>query len=216
MKSFVVGCLIVLCAIPLDAHGSCRKRFRNVVRVEKVVVREVAKFVQPQVVNNYYYPPERAVVYNAPPLVQVQTAALQPAYVEQRYVQQQAVAVQQAAVCCVPCPCPPTQLVPSMPAPPQHPVPAPDGQPPVGEPPTPPAAGSGDQDIQALFNKTCVSCHDGSNPKTTFLLTDLSKLSREQRQATSIRVMLGEMPPGRPEDVSDAEAQSLLKWSNRK
>lgn len=205
MKSLITGILIAACLIPLDAYAGCRKRFR----VKQVVVKQV---VQPQVVNNYYYPPERAVVYGAPPPVSVNMASIQPVYVG---APQQAV----AAVCC-PCPCPTLMPVPH-PAPP-HPAPVPDGQPGGGDPPAPPPAGDvpgpGEDDvaIQAIASRACVSCHGQQNPKGGLSLLDVSQLTREDRLSAAAKIMLGVMPPGKPEALTDAEAQAWLKWSERK
>ena len=194
MKSFLCGVLIVLCAYPLDAYAGCRKRFR----VKQVVVK--------QVVQQVYLQPVQAVVYPQAAPVAVAAAQIQPVYVQQ----QQAVA---AVCCCVPC-VTPAAVPPATPVAP-HPQPAPPLSPPPAGSDVPQADAS-DAEIQAVATRACIECHGDVNPKKGLKLTDVSLLTREQRLSCAAKIMLGTMPPGKPEALTDAEAQAWLKWSERK
>lgn len=82
--------------------------------------------------------------------------------------------------------------------------------------PNPGAVPSAQGDARAaqIFTASCVRCHNGPSGKGGVDLSDVSKLSAEVRQRSSILAYIGEMPPqGQGEPISQDDADFVLRWS---
>lgn len=86
----------------------------------------------------------------------------------------------------------------------------------VGLPPDSGGANEMDAVAQGIVSASCVRCHSGPEPKGNLNLTDVTKLSREQRLDVGSKAFLGLMPlnaGGTPAPLPDETANFLLKWS---
>ena len=190
MKSFIVGVIAFLMAVP--ASASCRSR---VVVRKQIVVQQPVQYAQ-QVVAVVQQPVYYPVAYQAVAPVQVQAQVITPTY--QR--------LEQHATGCCCCCCQGTQSPPS--AGPQAPA-----EPPAApQVPSPPAGAVDTPAVQAIITRSCVSCHSGATPKGGLDMTDVSTLTELQRYKVWGQAHAGTMPKG-GDPIPDADAETLRKWA---